>query len=464
MSYGTAPLGTRPHGAVDAAAGPVSHDLAGSAQAVATTTGILYGVAALEGAAVAQAAASGNIAHGVNLTTSPVIYARPASTIGGGSFKPSDGTSPLHTLIDEVTPDDSDYIYGSSSPASFNLAPLPDPGLHTGHVLAFRAWSTGGWIAVSLERNSDDVAVAAKIFPGNGALTPTTYELALTEAEAENILDYGDLRISLQGLIGTTYFSWAELRIEQGGAAKASASITHGVPLSAMASATATATGGLAVGKPLAAAVAAQASASATLATVGAVDLAAAVSAVASASGAVSHGVSLLALAAAVSSASAHPSVGKPLSASAAAVASASATVSTVGSVDLAASATASATTTAALSHGVPLAASVSASASATGNTAVLKALYAAAAGSAQAMASLGIGAGLVGIANSNTSASGAVSLDIWMHGPAWVQATGAGALSASPPLFAATPGYIVRQSPRAFTARPAARSWRAAA
>lgn len=453
MSYGTAPLGTRPHGAVDAAAGPVSHDLAGNAQAVATTTGILYGVAALDGAAVAQAAASGNIAHGVNLATSPVIYARPASTIVDGGFLPSDGTSPLHTLIDEVTPDDSDYIYGSSPPASFNLAPLLDPGLHTGHVLAFRAWSTNGWIAAALERNSDGVSVVSKYFPGNGALTPTTYELALTEAEAEKILDYGDLRISLQGLLGTTYFSWAELRIEQGGAAKASASITHGVPLSAMASATATATGGLAVGKPLSAAVAAQASASATLATVGAVDLAAAVSAVASASGAVSHGV--------------------PLAAAAAAVASASATVSTVGSVDLAASATASATTTAALSHGVPLAASVSASASATGNTAVLKALYAAAAGNAQAMASLGIGVGLVGGAAASASASGAVSLDIWMHGPAWVQATGAGALSASPPLFAATPGYIVRQSPRAFTAqpearaftaRPAARSGRAAA
>lgn len=461
MSYGTAPLGTRPHGAVDAAAGPVSHDLAGNAQAAATASGLLYGSAVLDGAATAQATATGNIAQGINLASSPVIYARPASTLDAGGFLPSDGTSPLHTLIDEVTPDDADYIYATGgAQAEFALPPLVDPGFHTGHVLRARLWANKGWAAFMLKQGA--TTIADLYFYGTAPAVPATFELHLTAAQAAAITNYADLRIAVGGLMGARYFSWAEFAIEQGGAATAAGSVSHGVPLASSAVATAAATGGVSHGVPLAAPATAQASASATIATAGSVDLAATAAATASASGAVSHGVPLAASVAAVSSASAQAAIGKPLSASAAASASASATASTVGSIDLAASATASATASAALTHGVPLAASAAATAAASGNAAVLKALYAAAAGNAQAMAGLGIGVQLTAAANSHASASGAVSLDIRIHGAAWAQATGAGALSASPPLFAATPGYVVRQSPRAFTARPAARTWRA--
>jgi len=122
--------------------------------------------------------------------------ARPVSDISVGTWT----TAPLWSKVNDAS--DTTYISGptdaSLSVFQVKLAPLADPGVHTGHAFYVRAKVATG--SDYPEQLSFYLYQGASIIAGTGATvsrtTATTYSLALSTSAAGTITDYGDLRVS----------------------------------------------------------------------------------------------------------------------------------------------------------------------------------------------------------------------------------------------------------------------------
>jgi hypothetical protein len=126
-------------------------------------------------------------------------------------------TTPLWSKLDEVSPDDGDFITGTGTAKTFEVAlsSVTDPQSSTGHVVRIRAKATGSGAAERLNTWGLYQGVTA-IATQNASITRDSfneYSITLSGAQADAITDYTDLRIrglTSQGASETIDVSWVE--------------------------------------------------------------------------------------------------------------------------------------------------------------------------------------------------------------------------------------------------------------
>jgi hypothetical protein len=131
-------------------------------------------------------------------------YARPASTVGAGTWTDqAGGTTNIHTTLDETSADDADYVRSQLSPTGANpyetaLGSLTDPASSTGHVLRYRLRkeATGNAMAVTVALMEGATQRATWTETDIGTAWATV-ERTLTGGEADSITNYADLRVRL---------------------------------------------------------------------------------------------------------------------------------------------------------------------------------------------------------------------------------------------------------------------------
>jgi hypothetical protein len=147
-------------------------------------------------------------------------FARPDSDISS-----SIRWSGSYTLIDEVTPDDGDYLTCSNSANATcekGLSDLADPISDADHTVRFRAWQSNNTnirgLTVTLVQGSTTIAAYSTGDLPKG--TPTAFEFTLTSGQADSITDYTDIRLRFTSTGNTAfgdrsyvYVSWAELEV-----------------------------------------------------------------------------------------------------------------------------------------------------------------------------------------------------------------------------------------------------------
>lgn len=122
--------------------------------------------------------------------------ARPSSDISSSGWSASSGAD-LFAMLDEVTPDDADYIIASTVGAvcEIGLSAVADPGTSSGQVMRYRLWSpTGNGATVKLKQGATTIATWTH------ATLPTTatlYTQALTAGECDAITNYSALSIEV---------------------------------------------------------------------------------------------------------------------------------------------------------------------------------------------------------------------------------------------------------------------------
>lgn len=132
------------------------------------------------------------------------LFARPDGDISVGSWSPypADPTT-LFDKIDEVTYDsDTTYIVSSidEDVCEFSLTDVADPGVGTGHILRCWAYSPAG--AGAGERfymylyENGNLRATSGVFNANRT-GYTVCEYTLTEAEANSIGNYANLRVRI---------------------------------------------------------------------------------------------------------------------------------------------------------------------------------------------------------------------------------------------------------------------------
>lgn len=155
--------------------------------------------------AIASSVATGGI-QSIGLTA-PIAtasgqaqtIARPGSDTSNSGWTPSTG-SDLYAMLDEVTPNDADYISAASagSVCRLGLGAVADPGTASGQVVSYRASSsTGNGLKVELMQGGTVIAT------WNHATLPatdTTYQQSLSAAECDAITDYTALSVRLTSL------------------------------------------------------------------------------------------------------------------------------------------------------------------------------------------------------------------------------------------------------------------------
>lgn len=138
--------------------------------------------------------------------TMPVQFqslAPSADSVDGTWTDQAGGTS-LFATLDELTPSDTDYIQSADNPSNsgcrVKLASGLDPSVSTGHVLHWRIRKTGTQtvnMTVVLKQGGGDVLGAGTTiasFTRNGVSTSfTTFDEALSNAQADSITNYADL-------------------------------------------------------------------------------------------------------------------------------------------------------------------------------------------------------------------------------------------------------------------------------
>ena len=141
-------------------------------------------------------------------------YARPESMITDQGWEPY-GAASEPEAMDEVTPDDNDYMYNTDTGENFDvqLSEVTDPQNNVNHVLKFR------WMAVRDSTPPEkggfalycDGTMIRLIYDNDTLPTSwTTEQVTLTTAEADNITDYS--KLSCRGN-ATTLGSNEEMRI-----------------------------------------------------------------------------------------------------------------------------------------------------------------------------------------------------------------------------------------------------------
>jgi len=121
-------------------------------------------------------------------------YARPIETILNTGWSASTGTD-LPAMINEETPNDTNYIYSNTYAATYEgrLEPVEDPSTSTNQVIKYKTRSLyGNTLIAKLKQGSTVIATRTHT---NVPSEWTQYSMVLTEAEANSITDYTDLRV-----------------------------------------------------------------------------------------------------------------------------------------------------------------------------------------------------------------------------------------------------------------------------
>jgi len=128
----------------------------------------------------------------VSATSVQLSYLRPASDITTGSWSPSIGTT-LYGVLDEVTADDADYIQASTATGcEIKLSAGSTPSSRDNHTIKYRLLAGSGNIAVVLKCGSTTIKSWNHVLTGSAQ----DFSQALSNAEATNITDYSDLRVT----------------------------------------------------------------------------------------------------------------------------------------------------------------------------------------------------------------------------------------------------------------------------
>ena len=137
--------------------------------------------------------------YAATVSSQAQTIARPSADTSNTGWTPSTG-SDLYAMIDEVTPDDADYISTASagSVCRLGLGAVADPGTSSGQVVSYRASSsTGNGLLVELMQG---VTVIATWNHASLPATDTTYQQSLSAAECDAITDYTALSVRLTSL------------------------------------------------------------------------------------------------------------------------------------------------------------------------------------------------------------------------------------------------------------------------
>jgi hypothetical protein len=172
-------------------------------------------------------------------------YARPASDIT--STNVASGT---YADIDEETPSDADYLYGTNNTAvtyETKLSSVTDPSSNTGHTISYRIAKTK---VGTVDAAGSVTTVTAYLYQGSTLIATddtktlgdwtTISDFTLSSAEADAITDYTDLRIRFYspasgGAVAnrrSVGLSWAQLEVPEAVASDdlVSKDVASGVP------------------------------------------------------------------------------------------------------------------------------------------------------------------------------------------------------------------------------------------
>jgi hypothetical protein len=128
----------------------------------------------------------------VSATSVQLSYLRPSSDITTGSWSPSTGTT-LYGVLDEVTADDADYIQAATATGcEIKLSAGSTPTSRDNHTIKYRLLAGSGNIAVVLKCGSTTIKSWNHVLTGSAQ----DFSQALSNAEATNITDYSDLRVT----------------------------------------------------------------------------------------------------------------------------------------------------------------------------------------------------------------------------------------------------------------------------
>ena len=135
------------------------------------------------------------------ITSVTFQYARPNGDISSGSWQASTG-SDLYAMLDETTYNDDDYIYSGSNPSSdtceVSLSSITDPASASNHIISYRMYKTDGGGTTGLTFYLMEGATQRATWTESdisGSVSSGSY--TLSEAEANSITDYTDLRIRI---------------------------------------------------------------------------------------------------------------------------------------------------------------------------------------------------------------------------------------------------------------------------
>jgi hypothetical protein len=124
-------------------------------------------------------------------------YARPIETISNSGWLASEG-SDLPAMINEETPNDTTYIYSNTYAAVYEgkLQPVEDPNTSNAQVIKYKTRSLyGNTLIAKLKQGGTVIATRTHT---NVPTEWTQYSMILTEAEADSITDYTDLRVNTE--------------------------------------------------------------------------------------------------------------------------------------------------------------------------------------------------------------------------------------------------------------------------
>lgn len=153
-------------------------------------------------------------------------FARPASDVTINQWMICPGcVGPLFAQINEVVPDDTDFIQTVPNPVNAiyetHLSPVSDPQTNTGHFLRYRFQKIGAVariinLTVELRQGATVIATFAHL---DIPLAITQANQELTPAQAALITDYTDLRIrfiadTASGIMAArAAVTWAEFEV-----------------------------------------------------------------------------------------------------------------------------------------------------------------------------------------------------------------------------------------------------------
>ena len=143
-----------------------------------------------------NAAGDSSWVESVEFTTQTPSKLRPTADITVGSWVPSTGST-LYGVLDEASPDDGDNAtLAGTGTMEVKFAPGLDPNVSYGHTVRYRVQGDGArqWVA-RLVQGTTVISTDATRTPPSGGYT--TYSWTLTDAEANAITDYTDLRLRI---------------------------------------------------------------------------------------------------------------------------------------------------------------------------------------------------------------------------------------------------------------------------
>ena len=148
-------------------------------------------------------------------------FARPSSDVTTTNWTRSSGTNAYYTYIDEVTPDNADYVQTQTANSGFEvlLSAVDDPQSNTGHIIRVRNWMVGSGAGEqrTILLLQGTTTIATLITGTLSRTVGTQNNITLTTAQADAITDYSNLRLRFTATTlaaGETYrVGWAEMEV-----------------------------------------------------------------------------------------------------------------------------------------------------------------------------------------------------------------------------------------------------------